>query len=381
MNRIFAGIVLASLLVGATSSALPKFASRTGLKCQSCHINPTGKGMRNEFGRTFGQDEIVLPTFKGLTDLDDYSTSLTPNIGFGGDFRELFFYEQNQNVSSFFQMQGDMYLDLRLNKKFLVYFDKGLYTGFEVFGMARVLPLDGYIKVGKFMPAYGTRIDDHTYFIRGGPPGGGPWAGLFPTTPVSYPIGLPFGERSEDTGLELGFFPGIFSFNVGLFNGEPGGGLTGETGTKYKAVALRGDATFKLGSIPINFGGSIYNLPGDAATNTYYGVFGSITALEKLTLNSEVDYLQTVTSGRTFVGVVYWDELNYMAVQGLDLKLAYEFYDPDNVRKNGSFSQVTVGAEIFVLSGVELRPLYRINMEQPTEVSNNEFQMMFHFYI
>ncbi len=333
--------------------------------------------MRSEFGRSFGQDDIVLPTFKGLTDLDEYSTSLTPNIGFGGDFRQLFFYNQDRNVSSFFQMQGDLYLDLRLNKKFRIYFDKGLYSGFEVFGLAKVLPLDGYIKAGKFMPAYGTRVDDHNYFIRGGPFNAGPWSGLFPS---GYPTGLRFGERAEDTGIEFGIAPSVFTFNLGVFNGEPGGGLNGVSGSATKAIALRGDAMFKLGGIPVNIGGSLYNAPSATQTDTYYGAFGSVTLMETLTINSEIDFVQVVRSGQTYVGMMVWNELNYMVRQGIDLKLGYEFYDPDNVRQNGSFGRITVGAELFVLSGVELRPLYRINMEQPTEVSNNEFQMMFHYY-
>ncbi len=43
-------------------------------------------------------------------------------------------------------MQGDLYLNLRSNRQFLVYVDKGLYAVFEAFGLAKVLPLDGYLK-------------------------------------------------------------------------------------------------------------------------------------------------------------------------------------------------------------------------------------------
>ena len=384
-SLIRVSLLIAMSLAVQSLVALPKFASRTGAKCQSCHVNPTGKGMRNEFGRTFGQDDIVLPTFKEQTDIEEYSTNLTPNLSFGGDFRTLFFYNQradvpaDNNVSSFFQMQGDLYFDIRLNKKFSIYLDKGLYSGFEVFGIAKVLPLNGYIKAGKFMPAYGTRVDDHNYFIRGGPFGGGPFAGLFPGG-FPYPTGLLFGERSEDTGIELGVSPGIFTANVGVFNGTPGSGLSGVSGTKTKAIALRGDATFKFSGLNFNIGGSLYNAPSVDRTSTFYGAFGSVTAFERLTLNSEVDYVQLLYAGRTKVGVIVWNELNYMVRQGIDLKLGYEYYDPDNVVANGSFSRITVGAELFLLSGVEVRPLYKINLETHSEVSNNEFQLLLHFY-
>ncbi|MBP9211713.1 MAG: hypothetical protein KBF97_02880 [Bacteroidetes bacterium] len=46
-----------ALLVTASAmlEALPKFATRQGAKCQSCHVNPTGKGMRSTFGSTYGR--------------------------------------------------------------------------------------------------------------------------------------------------------------------------------------------------------------------------------------------------------------------------------------------------------------------------------------
>lgn len=166
-------VLCISILVLQVGLGLPKFASRTGAKCQSCHVNPTGKGMRTEFGSTYGRDDITMATFKELTDFDEFSTNLTSNISVGADVRSLFFYNRREKGSSFFQMQGDLYFDFRLNKKFRVLVDKGLYSGFEVMGIAKVLPLEGYVKVGKFMPAYGTRTDDHTAFIRGGQFGGG----------------------------------------------------------------------------------------------------------------------------------------------------------------------------------------------------------------
>ena len=128
-------------------------------------------------------------------------------------------------------MQGDLYLNLRLNRQFLVYVDKGLYAGFEAFGLAKVLPLDGYLKIGQFIPAYGTKIDDHTTFIRGGP--------YFPLNPALsiYRQGLVFGEYAQQTGIEAGIAPSIFSLQVGLFDGY---NMQGTEVKRYKV-----DNTFK----------------------------------------------------------------------------------------------------------------------------------------
>ncbi|MGA7160987.1 MAG: hypothetical protein WBZ48_08290 [Bacteroidota bacterium] len=374
-------------------SALPRFASRVGAKCQACHVNPTGMGMRNTFGSTYGREELPIRTYKyvadtsddgkpimtkeDITNIDDFSTSITPNLSYGADFRTLYFYEANNKTSSLFQMQGDLYLSLRLNRQFLIYLDKELYSGFEVFGLAKVLPLDGYLKIGQFIPAYGTKIDDHTTFIRGGP--------YFPLNPAlsTYRQGLVFGDHSEQTGVEAGISPSIFSLQVGLFDGAPYAGLNGTGATKFKTVSVRGDATIQSEEININIGASFYNDPNPdpAEKATFYGGFGSVTVLKTLTLNGEFDFIQTPVIGVSTTGYMSYTELNYMILNGVDVKLGYDFYDPDKNLKTGTESRVTVGGEFFLMSGVEVRPLYRFNIEQPVEMHNDEFDLMFHFFI
>jgi hypothetical protein len=338
--------------------------------------------MRNEFGRSYGSDDITLPRWKKSTDLEEFSVTLTPNIDVGMDMRALFFYDERTRTSSAFMMQGDLYFDLRLNRSVRIYLDKGLYSGFEAFALAKVLPWSGYAKLGKFTPAYGTRTDDHNAFVRGGPYGGGAFVGPYASlSAAGYASGLLFGERSEDTGIELGVAPGPLTLTAGVFNGAPGPGLNGVTGTKQKAVALRGDAQFKLASAHVSVGGSVYRGPVAGNIHLYRGVFGAVSVAERYTWNGEVDLVQVERTGTDTQGLMVWNELNVVLTQGIDLKLGYEFYDPDTDLKNGGFSRAVIGAEFFLLSGVELRPLYRINFEEPTELTNNEFQVMLHLYL
>ncbi len=371
------------LIIGAfiahTAHALPRFAIRTGAKCQSCHVNPTGKGMRNAFGFSYGSEELPIPTYKEATALDDFSPNLTQYLSIGADYRTLFFYNQINKTSSFFQMQGNLYFNLRLNKKVSVYVDKELYGSFEAFGLAKILPLDGYLKLGQFMPAYGTKVDDHNLFIRGGPYDPRIFGGEFPP---GYPLGLNFGAGMEDDGIELGFAPSIFTFEAGVFNGLPGGGLIATNATGYKTISVRGDATIKTEDINFNVGGSFYSHPSATGTRTFYGAFGAVSLFKNLTLNSEVDFVKTPFGAHDSTGIMYYNELNYLLTTGVDLKLGYEFYDPNKDIKNGSFSVITLGAEFFPLSGVEVRPLYQINIESPKEISNNNtFLLLFHFYL
>lgn len=376
-------ILLTCFVAFSTAAAfsLPKFASRLGVKCQACHVNPTGKGMRTPFGQIYGADDITVPTWKDESFLNDFSGRITPNISIGLDMRTLAFASPREGTSSVFQMQGDIYLNFELNKYVKVFLDKGLYSGFEIFALAKVLPLDGYVKAGKFMPAYGTRTDDHNAFIRGGPYGGSLFQQSYAALAAQgYLSGLRFGERSEDTGVELGFTPGVLTVTAGVFNGAPGGGLTGVVASANKALALRADASFKTPVGNVMFGGSYYNRPSASGKESFVGAFGAYSIAGRYTLNTEIDRISLTAGGRSLSGLIFWNELNVVLATGFDLKLGYEFYDPDVDLRNGSFSRAVVGVEMFVLPGVEIRPLYRISKEEPTEISNDEFQVLLHLF-
>ena len=59
------GAAIAWLLLGClglaahAARAEPYLAVRTGYKCAVCHVNPTGGGMRSNFGDTYA--EVTLP--------------------------------------------------------------------------------------------------------------------------------------------------------------------------------------------------------------------------------------------------------------------------------------------------------------------------------
>ena len=38
----------------------------------------------------------------------------------------------------------------------------------EAYGVLHILPNNGYIKIGSFLPNFGIRLDDHTAYTRGG---------------------------------------------------------------------------------------------------------------------------------------------------------------------------------------------------------------------
>ncbi len=361
--------VVVLLLVCDIASALPRFAARTGAKCQSCHVNPSGGGIRQTFGVQYGRDQLPVPTWSEEYNLDEFSTQITDFISVGADFRTLFFYQQLPDTSAaaktssnaFWQMQGDVYMNFRIAKKVSIYIDKGIYSGFEIFGLLNILPANGFIKVGKFTPNYGMKMDDHTTFIR-------------EYTGFSAERG-----RSEVTGAEVGVSPGPMTITGGIFNATDG---FGAGASDKKAFLGRAEGIFKAGEdINIGVGANVFTKKNATGIRTtLFGGFGAFS-YQDFTLLGEVDMLQNKFSGVTTDGLAAYVEANYVVTPGVDVKVAYDFYDPDVDIKTGSMSRYSVGLEFFPISGVEVRPMYRIMKEDPTDIRNDEFHMLIHFYL
>ena len=157
------------------------------------------------------------------------------------------------------------------------------------------------------------------------------------------------------------------------------------SGEKTKAVVARGDMNIQTDFANAIVGGSFYNNPNTTlpGKTQFYGGFGILSLAHNLNLTGEVDVVTTFnpTQNKEVSGLMFYSEISYLIFQGIDLKTSFENYDPDSKLANGSFSTISVGAEFFPLTGVEVRPMYRFNREKPKEISNDEFQMLFHFYL
>lgn len=321
--------------------------------------------MRQTFGVQYGREQLPVPSWSGAFDIDDFSNVLTNILGVGADFRTLFYYRKPADSASdnrLVQMQGDIYLNFRVAKKVGLFVRKGIYSGIEVFGLFNILPANGSIKIGKFVPNFGTRIDDHTAFIR------------------TYTGFRPELDSPELTGGEVAIAPGPLTITGGFYNAEAGTDFGGPN--NKKAYLGRAEGLFSLGTgLNLGIGGDVFsksNAAGD--TRTYMGGFGSFS-YGLLTLLGEVDFLRTTSLGTTVTGVVSYVEADYMVAQGVDLKIAYDFYDPDRDLKTGATSRYSVGVEFFPISGVEVRPVYRLITEDPSSRKLNEFDLMFHIYL
>ncbi len=368
--------VVALLLLVCVSPAfsLPQFALRTGARCQSCHMNPTGSGMRSEFGsKQYGRETLPMEMFRDVSAFEDFEPKLSETFSMGMDVRTLFQRLGADHSNSFFEMEGNLYINAQLNKFLSIYLDKGLYQGFQIYGIVR-LPENLGLKVGKFLPAAGLRTDDHTAFSRQGVPG---------------VLDLPFGARGEDTGIEAIYSPDHLLFTAGIFNGESGGtgGLaTAGFGRKRLASAIRGEYVNRLSdALGISAGASYYStgdFNGEYSKLGIAGIFGGIDLLKTVTVQAEFDAVAytPLLSGTATTGRIVYAEANVLVAPGFDLKLQYDFTDPDIDVKSGTYSRIGAGGSIFILSGLELRPEYRITTDLSGRKTRDILTQL-HFYL
>jgi hypothetical protein len=333
--------------------------------------------MRNQFGQDFGREQLAVKQWQKEYGLEEFSTKISDFLSYGSDFRFLAFYQSRSNpdasTSSFFPMQMDFYLNMAVSKKISLYMNPafGPYNRLEAFVVAKVLPASGYIKAGRFAPPHGLRLDDHTSFIR-------------QATPFRNNTG-------QQSGLEFGFGPSPFHLMGAVTNGMRGdidGGLA-------KAVFGKVEANGSVGPVTLLGGISSYNDASGGEKLNLQEAYGAVTLSQRLTLigtaeqiqgNSPVmsvnsDRNQRNASGATLKQLAMMIEADYLLTDGLDVKLMYDFFDPNTDVKSGTATRISGGVEVMPVSGVEIRPLIRYTKDTILNRNTTEFQILVHLYL
>ena len=136
-------------------------APSTASGARSCHVNPAGGGpahaVRQPDDRARGVELLALPTRSHRAASDP--TSRRPSRWVSTCATCSLFAEggRGDQVS----MQADAHVVVEADENVTAFLTLGDGGAQEYGGIAYVLPLDGYVKVGRFTPDYGWRWDDH----------------------------------------------------------------------------------------------------------------------------------------------------------------------------------------------------------------------------
>jgi hypothetical protein len=392
------------LLCTAHAFALPRFAARTGNECIQCHVNPSGGGVRNSYGRNVFE-RVFLP-LQPVVPADELSLDLTeedlraleaslsaeeeqPKVSFtgdvtdwlalGADFRAAYFWIRPDKgltpgsdpdiTSTFFVMEAYMYMAATLHEHVQFALQIGVYSGFEAWGLFR-LKEEGsdynlLFKAGHFMPAFGIRDAEHQLFTR-------------------EFIGL--GNADRDTGVELTGYAGPLTVQLSLLNGTYTGLTLDTTGTERRTfekaivgrAGLRGDFGWLRGQV----GGSFYfsennDQPNPLFTGAIPTEYGSdlgqgvnelragaflMANAGRFTYLADLVYVRDNFYGEsvpTFSGYASYQELSFLPLQGLDVVTMLEFMDPNVSLANNTSVRAGLAVEFFPWPFTEFRAMVR----------------------
>ncbi|MEJ5351548.1 MAG: hypothetical protein WHS65_08155 [Melioribacteraceae bacterium] len=348
--------------------SLPRFAIRMGDKCSDCHVNPTGGMIRNENGYFFGKDVISLisPHNKNFPT----SQKISDNVSFGLDYRSQLLYSDEKKRADFQDMSGSVYLNVSASEKIDIAarYDF-LQSIWEAFAIAKIFPNNSYIKVGSFIPYFGIRIDDHTAYTRGGD-----FGLLFSTGAVQ---GLIYNPFYTETGIELGIYLSDFLF----ITSSLGKSNFNSTFTSDPTFTSRIEFTPSFENFNLLIGSSFAAVKtkntGITMNTNLYSIFGEI-GTKYFSLTSEYDIAKNYLSNN-YNSSALMIEAALQLMVGLDAIVRYDNFNPNTIKKNDEHSRIILGVEFFPFSFVELRPQYRIQLENP-EARNNSFVLQFHFW-
>jgi hypothetical protein len=345
-RRVTAILSVFAAFCAVVAHAEPYMAVRTGFKCSQCHLNQTGGGGRTEYGQAYTEykllmkqtQEAILSGREGA--LTSFDPKLNDVITLGGNFRTEGTLSQKQGAIASDRQhtiaESNVYINVELVKNFLsMYVDQNMATGAnrEFWMMARKLPLNSYVKVGRTLLPYGLRLMDDQAFVRNG---------------TNYTYGR------HDLAGEVGVEPGPISVVANLTNSH------------FSSVGSVVYRKFRVG-------GS-YGAVTDGQKYTTYGTFaganfGIFTAL------AEVDFIESPLDDSTDVRqVAQFYELNAVPMQGLNVKTTFEYLDSDTKIANARDGQQrwTFGAEIFPIQHLQVGAYYRINRGNPQNDLSNQ---------
>ena len=341
MTKILFSLML--LACSATAFAEPYLAVKSGQKCASCHVSPTGGGLRNDFGQAFGrtlaQDGATPSTIDG---------KVAPNIRLGGDFRGALRLTDgdDQPAQNQFQVERlSLYLQAQLiPQRLTLYLDQQFApasdnrTGWV---MWKSSSQNAYLRGGKFFLPYGLRLEDDTALIR----------------QVS---GINF--SSADTGIELGIDQNAWSAQLAVTNGTAGAAEI----DRDKQVSAR------LAYIVSGWraGVSVNSNRSADSSRKMANIFAALNAASAQWL-FEFDQIQDDNGAGEVTQQVLLAEVNKPLAVGHNLKLTHEWHDPNIDVDENERVRNSIVWEYSPLQQMQLRSGVRISEGIPQQPQFN----------
>jgi hypothetical protein len=308
------------LLLTLSSSSALGFAElvRHGYpNCIACHVSPSGGGVLTEYGRALSKDLLSTWSYEGEERLGHKLIEALPSwLQIGGDQEFIQTYKNNPLATETknFWMENELEAALRFGK-FYVDANVGLQRGpsstpnlYDVISSRHYL---GYyltdefsIRFGKFTPAYGLNLANHTLLSRG-------------------PLG--FDQGMEHLNLEAAYFGEKYDVFLTA--------LLGKADIEGAAIESPPDPSLDERGLSFSssrwilekfkIGASFLYANSDVYKRSLFGIYEVLKLSEKFYFLGEVDWQSKVArdTGIEARGPVLVHQLGYEAFKGLNIYL------------------------------------------------------------
>jgi hypothetical protein len=354
----FQALIVASLLavlLPGIAAAEPYLAVEAGLKCASCHVNPSGGGKRNVFGTLYARTQISARALDLAEDRKPWTGDVSSRwFAVGGDFRggyESVDVPGTEEESDWAVSRSTVYAELRLVPQLLsVYADQKIAPDGSENREAYLLltPKQGKftVKAGQMFVPFGLRLQDDETFVR-------------------QASGVNF--LTPDDGVEVGLELAKWSAQFAVIEGQDGAD-----------DQLSGSAVYVLPKWRV---GASVNTSEDAfGERTMLSVFGGlktgpISWLAELSLINDTAPAGDNDSYATLL------EGNWRVRKGHNLKVGYEFLEPNEDRDEDQQERYSLVWEYSPVQFVQSRVGVRRYNGIPNIASSNRDEMFAELHV
>jgi hypothetical protein len=340
-------LTIIALLRAAPAAAEPYLAVQEGYKCNVCHVNPTGGGLRNDFGLTYAK--VLLPAETIDNALDSWTGKITDRLRVGGDLRADWTRDTAPNTASqqaFALEQFRVYADLTIIPDRLgIYVDEQIAPNGSQNQEAYVHNGNAkegfYFKGGQFYVPFGWRLQDQTAFVR-------EVSGISMATP----------DKGVEVGYEHASWSAQFDLTNGIANATTGSGYQVTTQVAYVKPIWR-----------VGIAGS--STQSNAGDKRVGGLFAGLkTGPVAWLAEADLVHDDSFPGGRTLAAGLF--EGDWRILKGHNLKLTAEYFDPDRSIGNDQQTRYSIVYEYTPLPFLQLRAGYRHNFGIPQNNSQHQ---------
>jgi len=304
-TRIEFCAVLLLLIAYNGANAEPYLAVQKGLQCASCHSHPAGGGKRTVYGNAFAQSELAA---RHVGDSDFWTGEVTKWLSIGGNLRASFTdidIPNRSGTSGFDVNRGTVYVEAALIPNRLTLYVDEQFSPDDLENREVYLRLNSknakwFVTAGEFYLPFGLRLQDDSAFVR-------------------QASGINF--ANTDRGLQGGYDTGAWSTIASITDGSGAGG--NGAGNQINLTSSYVQTRWRAGA-SINFNDD------RAGDREMLGFFGGLKT-KSIAWLAEVDIIKDDiapgVSTRAFAGLL---EANWTFRDKHNLKIAYDYLDPDN---------------------------------------------------